>query len=127
MNFLVDSLDKIDPPLSTQCRVVALPTRQYSATRRFAVVLPLLELHVKFCIIYIVFYLPQLSVEDNPALSVITDTIEYLVVYNSKARLGTLFQVSILCHMYNNYHRLYSLQIFLLPSYTQDTSHTRAP
>ena len=47
MNFLVDSLDKIDPPLSTQCRVVALPTRQYSATRRFAVVLPLLELHVK--------------------------------------------------------------------------------
>ena len=44
----MDSLDKIDPPLSTQCRVVALPMRQYIATRRFAVVLPLLELHGVF-------------------------------------------------------------------------------
>ena len=38
-------MDKIDPPLSTQCRVVALPTRQYNATRRFAGALQLLELH----------------------------------------------------------------------------------
>ena len=46
MNFKVDIMDKIDPPLSTQCRVVALPTRQYNATRRFAGALQLLELHV---------------------------------------------------------------------------------
>ena len=39
-------MDKIDPPLSTQCRVVALPRRQYNATRRFAGALQLLELHV---------------------------------------------------------------------------------
>ena len=59
MNFLVDSLDKIDPPLSTQCRVVALPTRQYSATRRFAVVLPLLELHGKSAISAIFLHTKQ--------------------------------------------------------------------
>ena len=46
MNFKVDIMDKIDPPLSTQCRVVALPTRHYNATRRFAGALQLLELHV---------------------------------------------------------------------------------
>ena len=34
MIFKVDSLDKIDPPLSTQCRVVALPTRQRDISLR---------------------------------------------------------------------------------------------